>query len=584
MAISAFVLLHVGRGQTIRGDALGYAARLADEPLGHALLHPPPDKYLVAAPLLLYDAMFNVFGLGADLPYRLVVTTLVLLCGGLFFVIARRRVGSWLALPPTILLLFFGSGWETVLTPLRIPSLLALASGLGVLIALERRDRRGDVTAAILLTVSVASHPVGLAFLAAALVLVALRSSPQRWTSAWTVAIPAALFGAWWLFLRAPTTPSLVPTRPIDVVRFVADSWTTLTATVAGLAGVIGQPSFDQTSARLAAAALAVLVVGAVATRPRRVPPSLWAALAALVVLFAATRLAPSGFLRTPDEVRYLYPEGVLFLLVITELVGLMRIRGWAALVALGGVLALGLVYNINQLRDGAATARAESKAAVGQYTDYEFAGTALRRGYQPNSFSPTAGDYAAAAAAYGSAADSPAELEQASVPVRRAADAALAGSLGIALRPGAPPARAAAKSPKVERVLWGRAVRRPGCVRLLPHRTGGSMPKMIPLGPTPSPNLFLRETPKGEPVPPAPLVPELAELVPSSGGLRLGPKASRIAVLLGRFAPPPSAELDRSHLDAGATLRLPADGPAPHWTVTVASLAPVTVCGLRAG
>ena len=59
-------------------------------------------------------------------------------------------------------------------------------------------------------------------------------------------------------------------------------------------------------------------------------------------------------------------------------------------------------------------------------------------------------------------------------------------------------------------------------------------MPKMIPLGPTPSPNLFLRETPKGEPVPPAPLVPELAELVPSSGGLRLGPKASQIAVLLG--------------------------------------------------
>ena len=95
--------------------------------------------------------MFEVFGIGSYLPYRLAAIILALLCAALFYSIARRRIGSLLALAPTILLLFLGSGWEELITGMRIPSLFAIASGLAAILLLEREDgarrRRGGSAA-----------------------------------------------------------------------------------------------------------------------------------------------------------------------------------------------------------------------------------------------------------------------------------------------------------------------------------------------------------------------------------------------------------------------------------------------------
>jgi hypothetical protein len=582
MAASAAALLYVGRDQVIRGDELGYAARLASDSFGHALLHSPPNKYLIAVPLVLYDAMFELFGLAADLPYRVVVTALVLLCAGLFFMLARRRVGDLFALAPTVLLLFFGTGWETVLTPIRIPSLIAVASGLGGLIALERRTTRADIAAAALVTASVASHPTGLAFLAAAGVLVVLRPPPERFTRLWVPAIPAAVFGAWWLFLRPPTTEVIFPTRAIDVITFIRDSWTAIVADVSGLAGVIDTPSFDQAAARVAAVLLLALIVGALVTRWRRVPSSFWAALAALVVLMGATRLSPGGFIRAPDEVRYLYPLGVLFLLLLTEVAAILQVRGWAALGATA-VLSLGLVYNLDKLRDGGATARTTSQKALGEYSAYEVAGRKLKTQYKPGPTVPPAGDYIAAADAYGSAADSPSELVAAPLPVRRSADVALVGSLGIEVRRASRNAPAGSRAPKVSQVLSGQVVQSHGCVRLEPppQPNPPAIPR-IPLNPNPSPERALKYLFRGEPVKPIPTVPELAELDPRGRGLRLhAPEVHNTAVLLGRFAQPPSGQLPRPGPGRAAWLRIPAIGPGPPWRATLAASDPVTVCGL---
>jgi len=582
MAGSAFALLYWGRDQTIRGDELAYAARLASQPFDHAVLHSPPNNYFIALPLLLYHAMFDAFGLAADLPSRLVVTALVLLCAGLFFVLARRRVGDLLAVPPTVLLLFFGSGWETVITPVRIPSLIAVAAGLGALIVLERRDRRGDIVAAILLTASVASHPVGLSFLAGAGVLIVFRPWPQPWRSAWLLAFPAAVFGAWWLFFRAPTTDVIFPTRPIDIVQFAVDSWTSITAAVSGLAGVLDEPTFDQTIAQIVAAALFASLVVILVMRRFRVPASFWAALTALVVLVGSTRLSPGGFLRSPEEVRYLYPEGVLFLLVLTELAAVARVRGWAAL-ALTGVLVLGLVYNVDRLRDGGATVRLNSQEALAQYTVYEMAGSSLREGFKPSDFFPTAGAYADAASRYGSVTEPAAELAAAPAVVRQAADDALAGSFGLALHPAQGLGSAGSQVPRVVHQLGARVVRGQGCIRLQPSRpASGVAPTTVPLNPNPSRKAALRRLLRGEAPPARSTAPELAELAPPNGGLRLSaPDISKTAILVGRFASPPSAQLDRPERAHFGTLRLPADGLTLPWRVIVASSEPVTVCGL---
>jgi hypothetical protein len=582
MGLSAVVSLYIGRGQTIRGDALGYASRLATEPLGHAMLYPPPDKYLIAPALLLYDAMFETFGLAADLPYRIVVTGLVLLCGGLFFALARRRIGDLLALPPTFLLLFFGAGWETVLTAMRIPSLIAVSAGLGTLLALNRRDRLGDLGGAIMLWISVSSHPVGLSFLAASVVLVAARPSPQRWLSIWVPAVPAAWFAAWWFFLRIPGPAAVFPTQPGDVVAFAADSWTTLVASISGLAGVLAHPVFDQTVAQLTAAVLAGGILVGLALRHHRVPATLWATLAALIVLLMSTRLAPNGALRTPDSERYLYPAGVLFLLLMTEVAAVVQLRRWGAVTATL-ILFVGLVYNLDTLRDGGAEARTDSEIAAGEYTAYEIAGSRLQPGFRPGELALTAGTYVEAAQAYGSAAVSRSELAHGPLLMRQAADHSLAGSLGIALRPAPTAAPIRRRGPRVDRVLSGRTSDGSGCVRLLPPAVPAPGQPMITVDPSPSPNRILKAAIRGEPVKPIPTVPELAELSIRGGelGIRAGSNIGRIAVLLGQFALPPSAQLDRVHGGPQARVRLPRGGLSRPWAVTIAASNPVTVCVL---
>jgi hypothetical protein len=575
MLASAIVLLHAGRGQTMREDGLGYAARLASEPLGHALLHAPPNKYLIAVPLLLYDGMFNAFGLGADLPYRLVVTAFVLLSAGLFFVLARRRVGNLMALAPTCLLLFFGSSWEPLITYVRMPSLLAVTTGLGALLALERRDRRGEIAAAVLLSASVASHPVGLAFLTAAGVIVILGGPTRGWSRIWLVGPAVAIFGGWWLFLRE-TTPSAAPTTAGDVVTFVAQSWTTIVADITGLAGVVGDPSFHQVPAKILAAALLGLATAVVLPRLPRVPPTLWGALAGLVVLFASTRLAPQGFERHPDDVRYLYPAAVFFLWLLIEVLGLINPR--ALLVgAVIGVLGLGLAYNLAQLSDGSKLARFGSAAARGQYAAYELAGDRVDPSYRvaPIGY-PSAGDYLRAAAAYGSAAEPLGELPTASVATRQAADRALAGSLDIALQTVPWDPGRAGTPPNVKVMISGRSRRIRNCLRLLPGQSGPGL-QSVPVNPRPSYREALIRALTHQPVP---TVPELAQLGPFRGGLFIrARRMGGVAALVGMFLSPPSAQLDQLPRGNTALLRLPAVAVPRPWDVTLAANQPITVC-----
>ena len=552
IAASAAALMWFGRGQTIRGDNLEYAVRLAIEPLGHTLLHTPPNKYLIAVPLLLYKAMFEIFGISSYVPYRIVAIALTLLCAGLFYALVRRRIGDLLALPPTLLLLFFGSGFEEVMTAIRLPSLIAIACGLGSLLLLERRDLVADILAAALLCVAVASHPTGVAFTAAAAVLILLRPSPERWTRVWVFLAPAAVFGAWWLFWRAPTTPTF-PTHASDVFLFVRESWVNLTAVVTGLSGVLDRPVYRQPVAEVAGAVLFALVVVGAALRFRRLPPTFWASLAALLVLLVSTRLSPGGFLRHPDEARYLFPETILFLLVLVELAGALALPRWATWVC-AAVILLGVVSNAVKLRDEGTFVRTQSAMVKGQLSAYEIAGSNVDPNYAPTAFDTTAGDDLAAMESYGSPALSPTELASASMLTRISADEALVGSLGIELRPTTVGGRAAGPPPRVERSFGGRIKREPGCVDLSPPATAN-------------------------PALPPPLA--LLELPP--GGARISSsQLSDARLTLGQFANPPVAPLPPVQSgNAAAILRIPHDESSLPWKLFVRSSKPVAVCGI---
>ena len=362
MVVATGALIYWGRGAVMIGDDLFYAQRLSDDDLGHAILH--SNLYLLALPMALYKAMFEVFGIGSYLPYRLAAIILALLCATLFYSIARPRIGSLLALAPTILLLLFGSGWEVLITGARIPSLIAIATGLAAILLLEREDAGGDAWAAVLLCVSATSHPAGLGFLAAATVMIAMRSSPQRWKSSWVVLIPAALFGAFLVFYQRATDD--FPPDPSDVLAFAGDSWTVLTAAVSGLSGVLEAPVYDQLLAEAASVALLAVILAGAALRWRRLRPTFWAAVAGLVTLLVATRMSPGALIRPPESPRYLYPEAILFLWILVELAAAWRDAGTprtrtvvAGLVT--GVLLLGLWSNVSKLSDASTRLRAIS-------------------------------------------------------------------------------------------------------------------------------------------------------------------------------------------------------------------------------
>ena len=88
--------------------------------------------------------------------------------------------GELPALAPALVLLFFGSSWQMIITGLGFNVVFSVAMGLGALLALERGDRIGDLLACGLLLVSVATLSIGLAFLVGVATSVLLGSDRRR--------------------------------------------------------------------------------------------------------------------------------------------------------------------------------------------------------------------------------------------------------------------------------------------------------------------------------------------------------------------------------------------------------------------
>jgi hypothetical protein len=549
MAAAALVLGYWGRGEWFGDDDLGYAVRLATDPLGHALLHPPPDKYLIALPLLGYKALFETVGLDSYRAYRVIGILLVLVSAGLLFLLLRRWLPERFAIPPTLLMLFFGAGSEVVITPVRIPSQIALAAGLGMMLALERRDRRGDLAAMILLAVSLASHPIGIAFAAAGAVMIIL-SSRNGWRRLWVIVGPGALFAAWWLFLRPPEYASF-PNTPNAVFVFVRQSWVALTAAVSGLFGVLEEPAFHQTPAKVAAVALLLLIGLGIGFGRRRLPPIFWAALIGLVVLMATTRLSPAGFLRVPDESRYLYPEAFFLLIALGVLAGSLKIPAWSMWAA-SAVLLVSLWPNIDRLHDAGQEFSQETQQYRVQYSAVEIAGPSAQPGFRVRPFFPTAAEYLAAVRAFGRGGYTAAEIAGKPEELRSAADVTEAGALGLQLEPAPRPPKGGVSPRVVDPQIA--ATSKAGCTTV---RDG---------------------TRAGE----GALESRGVEFILPDGGAWLSSRPPADAgIYLGRFADGAAVPLKQPAGAEGLELRIPPDRASVPWRLLIRSGGRITVCGL---
>lgn len=459
MVLSAILILVTADGESFGIDEMFYLGRLVEDSgrvvaydsLSLEYLFGPYNGHLQFGGKLIYEATFALFG--ADYT-AFVLVNVAALCAsvGLLFELIRRRVGPLAALAPCVLLLFLGFAREVLLWPFDVHTLAAIALGLGALLALEREDRRGDILACVLITLSILTIEVGIALLVGIAVLVALR--PDRWRRAWIVVLPAAVYVAWWAWARKfDQEQSAIELANLDLIpKTVFHSAAAVLGALTGTNPVI--PATYITAVTWFGKGLAVLGAAAIMVRLRlgAVPRALWAWLAVLLFYWVTMGLAA----RPPEGSRYVFFGAVGVLLVAAEAIsGRVGKRVTAAVFV---IVVLALPANIAQLRSGhnGDVLHRDAEVSKAEFAMLELAADRVEPDYiastDPNVsaiggglfIGIPAGAYLKSVERNGSPAFTLAELRSQPEELRRIADVTLAGAIGLEAEVIQPPAGAA--------------------------------------------------------------------------------------------------------------------------------------------
>jgi hypothetical protein len=360
-ALAAVLILAWGKGQTFINDEWNYLVVFRGWNL-EVLLH-PQNGHLVAFPLILYKAMFSTVGASSHLPYQAVTVVLHLLVATLFFLLVRGRAVLPVAVALTVLVAFFGAGWDTVMGAYEVPNLLGMATGLGMLLALEKRTRGGDLLACALLVVCLGSFSVGIAFALGALLAILLGGRTE-WRRAWIILLPGLLYVAWFLWARKFGQTEVTLASISSIFNGIADQLAAICAGITGLfrvPGTIGLPTALEHRSDWGYP-LALVLVALIALHIRRAPRSIhfWMLIGTLFFYLAlvAVGLDPA---RTPQASRYVYMGSIITLLVVVELA---RDVKWSTAIGLVAVVIFGLslMSNASTLRAGGRLFQAEGE------------------------------------------------------------------------------------------------------------------------------------------------------------------------------------------------------------------------------
>lgn len=453
MVLAAILILVTADGESFGIDEMFYLGRLVEDSgrivaydsLSLEYLLGPYNGHLQLGGKLIYEATFALFGANYT---AFVLVNIAALCAsvGLLFELMRRRVGPLAALAPCVLLLFLGFAREVLLWPFDVHTLAAIALGLGALLALEREDRRGDILACVLITLSVFTIEVGIAILLGIAVLVMLREDRLR--RAWIFIVPAVLYTAWWIWARKfDQEQSAIELANLDLVpKTVFHSAAAVLGSLTGTNPVI--PASYITAVTWFGKALAVLAAITLLLRLKlgAVSRALWAWLAVILFYWVSMGLTA----RPPEGSRYVFFGAVGVLLIAAEaMAGRVGKRLRIGLIV---IVLLALPANVAQLRSGndADTLHRDARVSKAEFAMLELAG----EGADPNYIASTdpnvsavggglfigipAGAYLNSVKRHGSPAYSLAELREQSEELRRIADITLAGA--IQLEPGVVP------------------------------------------------------------------------------------------------------------------------------------------------
>ena len=412
----------------------------------------PYGGHLIALPYLIYKAVLELFGTSYT-AYSIIAVSGLSATAALVYVYAKRRLGPILALAPAIALLALGSSWEVVLQPMvTIQFLAAIVPALGGILLVERDERRADVAACVLFCLALTGFDQALAFIAGAIVAIAL--SPNWKRRIWVVAIPLFGYALWhiWASRFGPTIVQLsnIPLLPIYFVDALAAVSNALVGTVPLVAPGpwsllrLERSDINVISEGVVFMVLEVLVIcGAVWLLRQRgpIPKTFWPAAAMLVALFAEMGLVFEPG-RTPFENRYLYSGALLLLLVLVEV--FRGVKTTPITVAVAFALTFVAVFgNLPQFREGRQILDAYQKLARADMAVIQLAGRNGNQQFDPNTDAPeltprgmwtVTGAWREVVDRFGSVANSIPELRRQPEQVRRSADGVAAIALELEL------------------------------------------------------------------------------------------------------------------------------------------------------
>lgn len=544
MVASSALLLALGTSLTFFGDS--WAFLLQRDGSTADLLLRPHNEHIVVLPVALQELAVEWFGTGSDMPSRVLLTAMLSGTAILLFVHVRRRVGAWPALFSAAILLFLGSGWENLLWPFQISLVGSMLAGLASLLALERADRRGDLAACGLLTVSIASSSLGVSFAVGAVADLLLRRRDRGVGRAWIAAIPLLLYGAWYVAYGRDAESAASLANLLTAPLFVVESVTASAASLLGLRALAG--GIDAGAPVVAMIVVGALFVALIAWMWRRGPQTwrpllrrgpaspLWpiAATALSFWFLAALNEAPG---RSPFASRYMYIGAVLLILLAANILAGVRI-GRRGLAVMGAVAAVAVGLNTHLLLEGHDRLRRESVLTRANLGALEIAEPTVASSFwldpgiagTSSLINVTAGPYLDLVGEHGSPAYRPDELIDAPEAGRRQADVVLAHALPVTLtRHGA--------------AAMPRTVAKAGrCVTLTVERVE------VPLG---------------------------------AGLTAIRPAGGATTLVLHRFAPPGVNPIILGELSGAsvARLRLPRDGSSRPWYLGAVPPGGVRVC-----
>jgi hypothetical protein len=437
-AALASALLILGLDSQLTFIADDWELLVARDGLSVATVFEPFHENIVVGPALIYKLLQSIFGMSSAMPFYVVSISLFLASAVLLFAYPRSRVGDWLALIAAVVILFLGAAFEDLLWAFQLGYFGSAAAGLGMLLALDRGDERGDWFACGLLVVSIAFSSLGLVFLAGAVTDLILGRRP-RLRRLFVVLLPSALFAFWWLVWGHDAESHLSGENVTGLLGYVYE------AAAAGVVSLLGLATDDGTSpdqAHLIWGKIMVPFVAALVAfriwREKGVSRGLAIALALALAFWILAGLNRSEE-RFPTSSRYQYPSAIFLLLLIGESLREVRIPRPALALATVGV-ALAAINGMSLMeREHDERWRPAAEAIRSSLAAVELAAPSadpsLPVTFAPNPTVP-AGRYLDAARDYSSPAYGESELVKRPELEKAGADLTMAQALGLSLTP----------------------------------------------------------------------------------------------------------------------------------------------------